>query len=130
MTDPKTGGSGWVVRTMDEVPSKAMEKAPQASKQVVLGEAEGVPSFVLRRFTIEAGARVPAHRHDDLEHEQVILSGEMTLIFEDGERTVRAGDAVFIAPGVAHAYENRGKVPVQFICVVPRGEHKTAWLEG
>jgi quercetin dioxygenase-like cupin family protein len=118
-----------VVRKMDEVEAVRMGKAPEAEMQVVLGLPEGVPNFLLRRFTIQPGGSVPKHSHDVLEHEQVVLEGEMVLLLENGERVVRAGDAVFLPAGTPHAYVNRGDVPVKFLCIVPRIEHETEWFE-
>ncbi|MHC5036102.1 MAG: cupin domain-containing protein [Planctomycetota bacterium] len=128
--NPDAGPAGKVViRPLDEVEAVPMAKGRGAAMQVVLGPAEGVPNFILRRFTLEPGAYVPRHRHDVLEHEQVVLEGEMVLLLEREERIVRAGDAVFLPAGTAHAYENRGTVPVRFLCIVPARDPKTEWLE-
>lgn len=45
----------------------------------------------------------------------VVLSGEVTLILEDGEVTLHAGDTL-VDRGVAHAWENRGDRPA--ICAI------------
>jgi len=43
---------------------------------------------------------------------------------------VGAGDCLLIPAGVAHWYENRGAVPVRFLCMVPLTEaYQTEWLE-
>jgi mannose-6-phosphate isomerase-like protein (cupin superfamily) len=47
----------------------------------------------------------------------VIVRGELTLVLEDGECTLRAGD-VAIDRGVAHAWENRGTEPAVLVAVV------------
>lgn len=119
-----------VVRTMNNVPSAAVPEARGVRIQVLLGPDEGVPNFITRRFTIEPGGRIPAHRHDTIEHEQVVLEGEMVLGLDDDAVTVRAGDCVLIPPGTAHWYENRGDVPVRFLCIVPMtAAYQTEWLE-
>jgi len=97
---------------------------------VLVGPEQGARRFVTRRFVIEPGGRIPAHRHADIEHEQVVLRGEMTLGLDDRSVTVRAGDAISIPAGTAHWYENEGAEDVEFICVVPRTDHyQTEWLE-
>ena len=54
----------------------------------------------------------------------------MVIGLDKREATVSAGDCVFIPAGVAHWYENRGPVPVRFLCVVPMTEdYQTEWLE-
>jgi quercetin dioxygenase-like cupin family protein len=105
-------------------------RARGARMAVLVGPEDGVPHFVTRKFVLEPGGRIPAHRHAEIEHEQVVLSGEMTLGLDDEARVVSGGDAVFIPAGTAHWYENRGTVPVEFLCVVPRTErYETEWLE-
>lgn len=119
-----------VVRSMDAVQSTTVDRARGASMQVLLGPVDGIPNFVTRRFTLEPGGRIPSHRHPSIEHEQVVLEGEMVLALDDREHVVRAGDCVFIPAGVAHWYENHGVVPVRFLCVVPQtADYATEWLE-
>lgn len=47
----------------------------------------------------------------------VIVRGELTLVLEDGECTLRTGD-VAIDRGVAHAWENRGTEPAVLVAVL------------
>ena len=47
----------------------------------------------------------------------VIVRGELTLVLEDGECTLRAGD-VAVDRGVAHAWENRGTEPAVLVAVL------------
>ncbi len=118
-----------VVRAMNAAAPAVVENSRGATIQVLLGPEDGVPNFVTRRFTLEPGGRIPAHRHDSIEHEQVVLEGEMVLGLDDREVVARAGDCVFIPAGVAHWYENRGSAPVRFLCIVPRtAEYQTEWL--
>ena len=119
-----------VVRSMDSVAWSAVGRSRGAAIQVLLGPPDGVPNFVLRRFAIEPGGVIPAHRHPDIEHEQVVLEGEMVLTLDGKAVTVRAGDCVLIPAGVVHRYENPGAVPVQFLCIVPRiDDYRTEWME-
>lgn len=119
-----------VIRAMDEVAERPVERARGATIQVLLGPDDGAPNFVTRCFALQPGGRIPCHRHDTIEHEQLVLAGEMVLGLDGDERTVRAGDCVLIPPGVAHWYENRGTVAVRFLCVVPRtADYRTEWLE-
>jgi quercetin dioxygenase-like cupin family protein len=98
--------------------------------QVVLGPEDGTPNFVTRRFSMDPGGRIPCHRHDTIEHEQVVLEGSMVVGLDDREVEVEAGDCLFIPAGIAHWYENRGTTAVRFLCVVPyTDEYQTEWLE-
>lgn len=119
-----------IIRAMDAAAAAQVERARGATIEVLLGADDGVPNFATRRFTIEPGGRIPRHRHDKIEHEQVVLEGSMVIGLEDREVEVGAGECLFIPPGVAHWYENRGHVPVRFLCVVPlTSTYQTEWLE-
>ncbi len=119
-----------VIRSMEQVGANPVARTRGASMQVLLGPMEGTPNFITRRFTLAPGGRIPAHRHDTIEHEQVVLEGEMVMGLDEREVTARAGDCLFIPAGVAHWYENRNEVPVRFLCIVPRtDDYQTEWLE-
>jgi quercetin dioxygenase-like cupin family protein len=118
-----------VVRSMAEGPASEVARAKGATVQVVLGPDDHVPRFYTRRFTIEPGGHIPCHRHDTIEHEQVVIEGEMRLLLEGKEHLVGAGDCVYIPAGVAHAYRNSGAVPVRFLCIIPAvTDYNTEWL--
>lgn len=120
-----------VVRSPGAAPAQPVARAQGAFMQVLIGPEEGAPRFVTRRFVLEPGGRIPAHRHPDVEHEQVVLRGRMRIGLGDREHVVQAGDAVFIPAGTVHWYVNDGDEPCEFICVVPRTErYETEWVEG
>jgi quercetin dioxygenase-like cupin family protein len=107
-----------------------VRRARGARMAILIGPDEGAPRFIMRRFLLAPGGRIPAHRHDTIEHEQVVVRGEMTIGLGDAAHTVRAGDAIFIPAGTAHWYENRGSEEVEFLCAVPyTGDYATEWLE-
>ena len=118
-----------MVRPADGAPKKPVAKGKGAFLQVLVGPDDGAPNFILRRFTLEPGGCIPAHRHPTIEHEQFVLKGRMTIGLNDEEREVGSGEAVFIPAGVAHWYENRGDEAVEFLCVIPKtAEYETEWL--
>lgn len=118
------------VRPLDSVRSDAVPRCRGASIQVLLGPESGVPNFITRHFTLEPGGRIPCHRHDTIEHEQVVLAGRMVIGLDQRETEVRPGDSIFIPAGVSHWYENRGSEAVRFLCMVPKTEdYQTEWLE-
>jgi quercetin dioxygenase-like cupin family protein len=119
-----------VLRSMGSVESFPVERSDGTTIQVLLGPEEGAPRFYTRCFTIEPGGRIPAHRHDAIEHQQVVLDGEMVLGLDGREVRARRGDCLLIPAGVPHWYENRAQAPVRFLCIVPRtADYQTEWLE-
>jgi len=119
-----------VVRSMDAVASQPVDRSRGASIQVLIGPADGSPRFITRRFTLAPGGRIPRHRHDTIEHEQVMLSGSMVIGLDRREASVKEGDFVFIPAGVAHWYENRSDAPAIFVCIVPATtDYQTEWLD-
>jgi quercetin dioxygenase-like cupin family protein len=105
-------------------------RARGARMAVLIGPDDGASHFVMRRFFLEPGGRIPAHSHESIEHEQVVVRGEMVIGLNDEVHTVRSGDAIFIPAGTSHWYENRGTREVEFLCVVPvTTEYSTDWSE-
>ncbi len=123
-------GSGAIVRPMDEIAALDVERASGAQMQVLLGPKEQMPHFYLRRFTLAPGGHIPAHRHEAIEHEQVMLAGQLELRLGDDVVTARAGDCIFIPARLVHAYHNPGDEPAVFLCAVPAtAQYATEWLD-
>jgi len=119
-----------VIRSSAAVTPQPVERTRGAAIQILIGPADGAPNFITRRFSLAAGGRIPRHRHDTIEHEQVMLSGSMVIGLDNREVEVSDGDCIFIPAGVAHYYENRSDAPAVFLCMVPRTtEYQTEWLE-
>ncbi len=118
-----------VVRQAASVEAKPVERGEKAFIQVLIGPEDGAPHFLTRKFTLLPGGRIPKHRHPDLEHEQYVLSGRMRLLLGEEVFEVEAGQAVYIPPGVPHAYANEGPEPVEFLCMIPKTPYTTEWLE-
>ena len=119
-----------MVRALDAVEEVTVPRCRGASLKVLLGPEIGAPNFITRHFTLAPGGRIPCHRHDDIEHEQVVLEGKMVIGLDARESEVGPGDSIFIPAGVSHWYENRSDAAVRFLCVVPRtDDYQTEWLE-
>ncbi len=118
-----------IIRKADEVQAQDVANSKAATIQILLGPEDGMPNFFTRRFTIRAGGEIPNHKHDVLEHEQMVVSGKMVLTLDGREHLVSEGDCIYIPAGVAHRYENRFGQDVQFLCMVPAvDDYKTEWL--
>ncbi len=92
--------------------------AERVSMRMMVGRADGAPSFAMRHFTVEPGGHTPRHSHD-YEHEVYVVDGT-ARIEQDGEfEVLRAGDVVFVRPNTTHQFVNTGKEPLRFLCLVP-----------
>ena len=83
----------------------------------LITEREGAPHFAMRVFKLDPDGHTPYHTHA-WEHEVYILAGTGTVRGADGERALRPGDAVFVAPDEEHQFR-AGATGLQFICCVP-----------
>ena len=86
-------------------PFSEFERVPERERA-----AAWLPSEMLPGHTrTDAGTHPGMHQHDTTDY-ITMISGEITLILEEGEVTLRAGDTL-IQRGSLHAWENRGAVP-------------------
>ena len=111
-----------IIRKPDQVPATIvdMEGVKGATRQLMLGSADGVPNFSVRVFTLEPEGHTPRHSHES-EHLNFVISGHGVLVDEDGaERPLEAGDFAFVAPNELHQFRNVGADPFSFICAVPK----------
>ena len=84
----------------------------------LLGERDGTPNFAMRQFEVAPGGYTPRHSHP-YEHEVFVLEGEGVILDGTVERSLRAGDVVYVAPGDVHQFRNAGDSPLKFLCLVP-----------
>ena len=96
----------------------AQKMGTGVAKRVLIGPEQGAPNFVLRHFTLEAGACSPHHEHN-WEHEVFVLGGAGELVGPEGNQPLKPGDAAFVPGGVKHQFRNMGTQPFTFLCIVP-----------
>lgn len=68
----------------------------------------------------ERGLQSPVHRTASIDY-GIVLSGEITLVLDDSEVTLRAGDIV-VQRGTDHAWANRGTEVARVVFVLVDGE--------
>jgi quercetin dioxygenase-like cupin family protein len=68
--------------------------------------------------TLEPGYGHDFHRHPRQEEVLYVLAGEVEQWLERDKRTLRAGDAIFVARGVVHASFNVGRETARFLVVL------------
>ena len=116
------------IKRAESIEYEPVDAADGLSKGVLVGPEDGAPNFAMRRFTVDAGAEVPKHTNA-VEHEQYVLEGEYVVGIDGEERTVSAGDSIFIPAGTVHWYRNESDTPGAFICVVPNGDDEIDVVE-
>jgi quercetin dioxygenase-like cupin family protein len=98
-----------------------MPGADRVAMSVMVGRADGAPTFAMRLFEVEPGGHTPRHDHN-YEHEILILDGRGEVI-DGGDggatRAIEAGDVIFIPANQEHQFRNVGKRPLRFVCLVP-----------
>jgi mannose-6-phosphate isomerase-like protein (cupin superfamily) len=108
--------NGTRIRVLDIPPDDAALREMDPDTARALFTAIGAASAVTHRN--EAPARHPLmHRTETVDY-GIVLEGELTLILDDGETTVRAGDIV-VQRGTNHAWANRSGRPsrIAFILI-------------
>lgn len=95
-----------------------MPGADGAKMRMLVGPSEGASNFHMRHFEVAPGGYTPHHQHD-FEHEILILRGSGTATSEQGDRPIRPGDVVWVAPNEMHQFRNTGSEPLEFICLIP-----------
>ena len=106
-----------LVRNRDEVEPVTFSDAKGVEMRPLLTNQQGAPHFAMRVFDLSPGGHTPHHTHA-WEHEVYVISGTGTVLGQDGERPLRPGDAVLLAPDETHQFR-AGTQGMQMICCVP-----------
>ena len=92
-----------------------------AVRFLVEGERSG-GSVAVFEFDVPAGAKVPvAHSHDGYEETIYGLEGVLTWTIEGMPTDVGPGEALFIARGAVHHFDNTGDVDAKALAIVTPG---------
>jgi quercetin dioxygenase-like cupin family protein len=111
-----------IVRAADDAARRAVTAGTATETQVLLGPAERMSNFFMRRFTMGAGGGMPLHTNS-VEHEQYVLRGRARVTIADQAYDVKEGDFLYIPAGTPHKYEVL-ESPFQFLCLIPNQEDK------
>ncbi|HRO10644.1 cupin domain-containing protein [Amaricoccus sp.] len=94
-----------------------------------LGEAAGLTQFGANLVTLEPGARSSLRHWHEAEDELVMVTeGELTLLQDEGEYTLRPGDCAAWKAGDpnGHCFHNRTDRPARFLVVGSKAARETA----
>ena len=95
-----------------------MDGADKVKMRMLIGPAEKAPTFHMRHFEVQPSGHTPHHSHD-YEHEVLVLKGSGTAKSEAGDRAITAGDVIFVPANEKHQFQNTGREPLEFICLIP-----------
>lgn len=93
------------------------DKKQAGRKTWMLTKQWKLTQFGVNRVEIPPGSwSTNRHWHRNNDELVVVISGELTLVTDDGEEVLRAGDCVGFKAGVenAHHLQNRGDEPAVF----------------
>jgi len=93
--------------------------AQSVDKQILLGRADGVPTFSMRLFSLKPGGYSPRHQHP-FEHLIYVLEGRGLAVGGEGETPLVPGNVMLVEPGEEHQLKNDGDTDFCFLCLVPR----------
>jgi quercetin dioxygenase-like cupin family protein len=102
---------------MDGMPVE-MEGAEQVKMRLLLGRADGAPTFAMRHFEVAPGGHTPRHQHP-YEHGVQVVGGTGTVEVGGEEHELKPGDSLFIPPDVLHQFRADRGESLQFMCMVP-----------
>lgn len=95
-----------------------------------LGDHAGLTQFGARLTVLEPGAMSSLrHWHEEQDEFLVMLAGELVLVEDDGETTMRPGDFAAWPKGVANGHHlvNRSGADASFVCIGTRTAADTGW---
>lgn len=109
-----------LIRNIDDAPGRPVDMAgvQGVTMAMMVGREHGAPNFSLRQFRVEPGGHTPRHSHD-YEHEVFVVSGAGTVLLEGRERSVRAGDVIYVPADQEHQFRADAGAGLRFLCLVP-----------
>lgn len=115
-------------QTFQPIDVQEFEQASQGvTVRRVISAVDGAENFTMDIFQIEPGGRTAYHSHP-WEHEVFVISGNGICRDQEGEKTFRQGDVIYIAPNEPHQLENTADVPAEFVCVIPKAALTSYYL--
>lgn len=89
-----------------------------ATKQTLIGPAQGWEGWVMRQFDLAPGGHTPRHAHP-WPHINYVLSGTGTLFLESKDHVLEVGAVAYVPGEAEHQFMNPGTETLSFICIVP-----------
>jgi mannose-6-phosphate isomerase-like protein (cupin superfamily) len=110
-----TGAPAPIDAVEDSDPTQGALAVPPPARGTKIRINEFAPGFLN-----DAGLQSPVHRTESIDY-GIVLEGEITLVLDDSEVTLRAGDVV-VQRGTDHAWANRGELVAKVAFILVDGE--------
>lgn len=117
-----TGGAPAPITAVEDEPTEGALAVPPPPRGTRIRINEFAPGFL-----DEGGLQSPVHRTESVDY-GIVLEGEITLVLDDSEVTLRAGDVV-VQRGTDHAWANRGTTTAKVVFVLVDGAFDPALLD-
>jgi quercetin dioxygenase-like cupin family protein len=110
---------------MDRV-TEAQRKSEEVTDGVHLADLAAGERMSMKRWRVESGETLPAHRHHN---EQIgyVISGSLTAVIEGEEHTLEPGDSYVFPSDEHHGAENRDDEPAIGIGVLSPPRDEPRW---
>jgi len=102
---------------------------PGVEKCIIFGPGRFREDYVVRHFTVEAGAQTPFHSHE-WPHYIIILEGAAKALIMGETLHLEAGSWAYVPPDSRHGFQNTGGGMLSFLCIVPRRGDQDVGREG
>jgi mannose-6-phosphate isomerase-like protein (cupin superfamily) len=119
---PAKGRSSTLMWVTDETPADFTINEDFGNRILGTPPPSGGTRFCVNE--IQPGSEGAMHRTDTIDY-VICLSGEITMLLDDSNVTMKAGD-IMIQRGTGHAWVNRGKVPARIAFILVDGKPKRA----
>lgn len=90
-----------------------------AVKNILIGDREGAPHFIMRYFELQPGGHSKLEQHPH-EHEVIVLRGKGVVQLGEIKHAIAPFDTVFVEGNALHQFSNLSDDPFGFICIIPR----------
>lgn len=108
------------VANADRIKSRRVdERGARKVRIQLLVDRRRAATFIMRRFTIEAGGETPLHAHK-WEHEVFVLKGKGMVTDSKTKHVLRAGTVVYVPPNQIHQFKNTYDGRLVFLCLIPK----------
>ena len=112
-----------IIADLSKIEGRTYPARRRTQPLVGAGQPIEARNFNLGNVTLEPdGGQIPWHNQDS-EEVYFIVEGAGEMCLGEERRTLCAGQAVYIPPGVFHQLTNTGDTPLRFIyCYAPAGD--------